>query len=230
MRFYVLGASFFLPDVLRVVVQTCGVGAVTGETQNFYPRVKELYSFGGKKCGKHVQHVVEGTQIGSDSAEALEQRLCRPMGAWGLPDYLMDEVVGVLSSEHGQSGPRWHALLKANHFGVDGEDGRLIHVLDRNSDACRGLEGRLDAACQVGLVGDHHRQHEGAVHLEIHRLGGARWGAVEGRQTKETKRGTMSAETVHCRSLTLNTVSMPSLVMGLVRMVKWPVGSPLTMR
>lgn len=90
--------------------------------------------------------------------------------AWGLPDYLMDEVVRVLGSEHGQGGPRRHALLKANHFGVDGEDGRLVHVLDRNGDPCCGLERGLDAARQVGLVGDHHRQHEGAVHLEIDRL------------------------------------------------------------
>lgn len=82
----------------------------------------------------------------------------------------MDEVVGVLSSEHGQGGPRWHALLKADHFGVDGEDGRLVDVLDGYGDARGGLERGLDAAGQVGLVGDHHRQHEGAVHLEVDRL------------------------------------------------------------
>lgn len=87
----------------------------------------------------------------------------------------MDEVVGVLRGEHGQSGPRRHPLLKANHFGVDGEDRRLVYVLDGNGDPRRGLERGLDAACQVGLVGDHHRQHEGAVHLEIDRLEETRW-------------------------------------------------------
>lgn len=51
----------------------------------------------------------------------------------------MDEVVGVLSSEHSQSGPCWHALLKADHFGVDREDGRLVHVLDGYGDTCCGL-------------------------------------------------------------------------------------------
>lgn len=28
----------------------------------------------------------------------------------------------------------------------------------------------------MGLVGDHHRQHEGAVHLEVHWLEETRWG------------------------------------------------------
>lgn len=91
----------------------------------------------------------------------------------------MDEVVGVLSSEHGQGGPRWHALLEANHFGVDGEDGRLVHVLDRNGDPCCGLERGLDAAGQMGLVGDHHGQHEGAVHLEVDWLEESRRGGTQ---------------------------------------------------
>lgn len=99
--------------------------------------------------------------------------------AWSVPDYLMDEAIGVLSSKHRQSGPRWHALLKANHFGVDREYGRLVYVLDRNGDPCRGLERGLYAACQVGLVGDHHRQPEGAVHFEIDRLEETRWRQAE---------------------------------------------------
>jgi len=81
-------------------------------------------------------------------------------------------VVGVLGGEHGQRGAGGNALLEADHLGVDGEDGRLVDVLHRDGDARRGLERRLDAAGQVGLVGDHHGEHEGAVHLEIHRLGG----------------------------------------------------------
>lgn len=82
----------------------------------------------------------------------------------------MDEVVGVLSSKHGERGPCGHALLEADHLGVDGEDGRLVHVLDRDGDARRGLQRGLDATGQVGLVGDHHGQHEGPIHLEVHRL------------------------------------------------------------
>ncbi len=87
-----------------------------------------------------------------------------------VPDSLVNEVVRVLSSEHGQSGPCWHPLLKADHLGVDREDGRLVHILNRNGDSCCGLKRGLDAAGQVGLVGHHHGQHESTIHLKIHRL------------------------------------------------------------
>lgn len=87
-----------------------------------------------------------------------------------VPDNLVDEVVGVLGGEHGERGARRHSLLEADHLGVDGEDGRLVHVLDGDGDAGRRLEGGLDTAGQVGLVGHHHGQHEGAIHLEINRL------------------------------------------------------------
>lgn len=79
-------------------------------------------------------------------------------------------MVGVLGGEHGERGARRHSLLEADHLGVDGEDGRLVHVLDGDGDAGRGLERGLDAAGQMGLVGHHHGQHEGAIHLEINRL------------------------------------------------------------
>lgn len=87
-----------------------------------------------------------------------------------LPDNLVDEVVGVLSSEHSKSGPCWYTLLKANHLRVDREDRRLIYILNRDGDSCCGLKWRLDAAGKVGLVGHYHGQHESTVHLKIHRL------------------------------------------------------------
>lgn len=87
-----------------------------------------------------------------------------------VPDNLVDEVVGVLSGEHGKSGPCWHTLLKADRLGVDREDGRFVHILNRNGYTCCGLKRGLDAAGQVGLVGHHHGQHEGTIHLKIHGL------------------------------------------------------------
>lgn len=87
-----------------------------------------------------------------------------------LPDNLVNEVVRVLGSKHSKSGPCRHALLKANHLRVDREDRRLINILNRDGDSCCGLKWRLDAAGKVGLVGHYHRQHEGAVHLKVHRL------------------------------------------------------------
>lgn len=99
--------------------------------------------------------------------------------AFSVPDNLVDEVVGVLGSKHGQSGPCRHALLKSDHLGVGGEDGRLVHVLNRDGDSCRGLEGGLNAARQMGLVGHHYSQHEGTIHLKIHRLGKGNHGETE---------------------------------------------------
>lgn len=47
-----------------------------------------------------------------------------------VPDNLMDEVVRILSREHSKSGPCWHTLLKADGFGTDREDGRLVYILN----------------------------------------------------------------------------------------------------
>lgn len=99
-----------------------------------------------------------------------------------VPDNLVDEVVRVLSREHGQNGPCWHTLLKADQFGICGEDRRLVHILNRNGYTRCGLKWWLDAACQVGLVGHHHSQHEGTVHLKINWLEGSRWGGREKRE------------------------------------------------
>lgn len=104
-----------------------------------------------------------------------------------VPDGLVDEVVRVLGRKHCESGPCRHTLLKADHLGVDWEDGRLVHVLNRDGDPRRGLEGRLNAAGQVGLVGYHHRQHKGAVHFEIHRLQGNREGRSETRERERER-------------------------------------------
>jgi len=59
-------------------------------------------------------------------------------------------------------------------FGVGGEVGGFVDVLDGYGDPGRGLERRLDPTGQVGLVGHHHRQHEGTVHLKVHWLGEGR--------------------------------------------------------
>lgn len=87
-----------------------------------------------------------------------------------VPDDLVDEVVGVLGGKDGERGSCWHSFLEADGLGVDREDGRLVDILHWDGDARRGLQWGLDAASQVGLVGHHHCQHEGAIHLKIHRL------------------------------------------------------------
>lgn len=91
----------------------------------------------------------------------------------------MDEVVRVLSREHREGGPCRHALLKADDLGVDGEHGRLVHVLNRDGDSGCGLQRGLDTACQVGLVGHHHGQHEGAIQLKVDWLERKRSGGIE---------------------------------------------------
>lgn len=158
---------------------------------------------------------------------------------FSVPDDLVDEVVGVLSSEHSQGGACWNPLLKTDHLGVDGEDGRLVHVLNGNGDSCCGLKGRLDAGGQVGLVGYDHGQHERTVHLEVDWLRrkqeGGRWPQHMMLESQRCEDNVLSHVAPQSRDkvgrvFTLITVSMPSLVMGLVRMVKWPEGSPLTMR
>lgn len=101
-----------------------------------------------------------------------------------VPDNLVDEVVRVLSSEHSKSGTCWHTLLKADSFGIDREDGRLVHILNWNGDTRCRLKRGLDATCQVGLVGHHHSQHEGTIHLKINRLKKNQWSGKEKRDTE----------------------------------------------
>lgn len=86
------------------------------------------------------------------------------------PDNLVDEVVRVLGNKHRQSGPCWYTLLETDHLWVDREDRRLVHILNRDGDSRRGLKGGLNAARQMSLVGHHHSQHEGSIHLKVHRL------------------------------------------------------------
>ena len=90
--------------------------------------------------------------------------LCLPDGLWHL------QPVRVGGRECCQAGASRDSLLKADVLGVGGEVRRLVDVLDGDGDSRCGLERGLDAAGQVGLVGDHHRQHEGTVHLIVHRL------------------------------------------------------------
>lgn len=105
-----------------------------------------------------------------------------------VPDNLVDEVVRVLSGKHGESRPRRHTLLKADRLGVDREDGRLVHVLDRDGDPRCGLKRGLDAAGQVGLVGHHHGQHEGTIHLKINGLETTAMGRREGERDNRMMR------------------------------------------
>ncbi|KAA8593454.1 hypothetical protein FQN60_009570, partial [Etheostoma spectabile] len=68
-----------------------------------------------------------------------------------------EEVTGARSvggGKHGKGGPCWHTFLKADHLGVDGEDRRLIHILNRNGDSCCGLRRGQDATGQHAIIGD----------------------------------------------------------------------------
>ena len=47
-----------------------------------------------------------------------------------LPDGLVDEVVRVSGSKHGDSGACWDALLEADEFGVHGKHGGLVDILN----------------------------------------------------------------------------------------------------
>lgn len=97
-----------------------------------------------------------------------------------VPDRLLHlQSVGIGGREGGQAGAGGDALLKADVFGVGGEVRGFVDILDGYGDPGGGLERRLDAAGQVRLVGHHHRQHEGPVHLKVDRLEG---GGKKGRR------------------------------------------------
>lgn len=121
-------------------------------------------------------------------------KILHNMVCFKVPDNLVDEVVRVLSGKHSESGPCRHTLFKAYHLGVDGEDRRLVHILNRNGDSRCGLKRGLDAASQVGLVGNHHSQHEGTIHLKIHRLEKKRGGGRE-----ETEREGREVSVADCK-------------------------------